>query len=143
MNEARLRMVSVVVVATLAGGLSVAARAADWQQIAIDDDANRYSVDAARIIREGQLVKAFVRTEYASPREDEASGTRIFAAVDRLQVRCDEGSFALESRSYVTADSEEIPVLASDRETLKFRTVAPDSMSAAIVQRLCTPDRKR
>jgi hypothetical protein len=136
-------MMSVVVVAFLAGGLSAAARAADWQLIAVDDDANRYSVDAARIIREGQLVKAFVRTEYASPRDDEASGTRVFAAVDRLQVRCDEGSFALESRSYVAADGEEIPVLASDREALEFRAAAPGSMSAAIVQRLCAPDRRR
>jgi hypothetical protein len=63
--------------------------------------------------------------------------------VDRLQVRCDEGSFALESRSYVAADGEEIPVIASDREALKFRPAAEGSMSAAIVQRLCTPDRKR
>jgi hypothetical protein len=138
-----VRLFSVISVVMLAAGLNTAAQAADWQQIAVDDDANRYSVDAARIIREGQLVKAFVRTEYASPREDETSGTRVFAAVDRLQVRCDEGSFALESRSYVAADGEEIPALASDREALKFRAAAPGSMSAAIVQRLCTPDRKR
>lgn len=127
----------------LTGGFSALAGAADWQQIAIDDDANRYSVDAARIIREGSLVKAFVRTEYASPREDESSGTRVFAAVDRLQVRCDERSFALESRNYVAANGEEIPVLASDREALEFRPVAAGSMSAAIVQRLCTPERRR
>ena len=142
MNESRLRMVFVVAVTIVAGGVSAAARAADWQQIAVDDDTNRYSVDAARVIREGQLVKAFVRTEYASPREDDTTGKRVFAAVDRLQVRCDEGSFALESRSYVAADGEDIPVLASDRAALKFRAAAPGSMSAAIVQRLCNPDRK-
>ncbi len=130
-------------VAALAGVLSVAAHAADWQQIGVDDDANRYSVDAARILREGPLVKAFVRTEYATPREEETSGTLIFAAVDRLQVRCDEGSFALESRNYITADGEVIPVVASDREALRFRPAAEGSMSATIVQRLCTADRKR
>jgi hypothetical protein len=133
----------VIAVAALTGALSVSASAADWQQVAVDDDANRYSVDADRIIREGSLVKAFVRTEYATPREDETTGTLIFAAVDRLQLRCDEGSFALESRSYVAADGEEIPVVASDREALKFRAAAAGSMSAAIVQRLCAPDRKR
>ena len=132
-----------IAVAALAGVLSVSAHAADWQQIAVDDDANRYSVDAARIIREGPLVKAFVRTEYATPREDETSGTLIFASVDRLQVRCDAGSFALESRNYIAADGAEIPVVASDREALKFRPAAEGSMSAAIVQRLCKPDRKR
>ena len=132
-----------IAVAALAGVLSVSAHAADWQPIAVDDDANRYSVDAARIIREGPLVKAFVRTEYATPREDETSGTLIFASVDRLQVRCDAGSFALESRNYISADGAEIPVVASDREALKFRPAAEGSMSAAIVQRLCTPDRKR
>jgi hypothetical protein len=132
--------ISVVIVT---GGLSAPASAADWQQIAVDDAANRYSVDADRIIRDGPLVKAFVRTEYATPREDETSGLAIFASVDRLQVRCDEGSFALESRSYVAADGEEIPVIASDREALKFRPAAVGSMSATIVQRLCTPDRKR
>ena len=130
-------------VATLTGLLGASASAADWQQIAVDDAANRYSVDADRIIREGPLVKAFVRTEYATPREDETSGTLIFASVDRLQVRCDEGSFALESRNYISADGEEIPVVASDREALKFRPAAEGSMSAAIVQRLCTAARKR
>lgn len=132
-----------IAVAALAGTMSVSAHAADWQQIAVDDAANRYSVDTARIIREGPLVKAFVRTEYATPREDETSGALIFASVDRLQVRCDEGSFALESRNYITADGNEIPVVASDREALKFRPAAEGSMSAAIVQRLCTADRKR
>ena len=132
-----------IAVAALAGVLSVSAHAADWQPIGVDDDANRYSVDAARIIREGPLVKAFVRTEYATPREDETSGALIFASVDRLQVRCDAGSFALESRNYIAADGAEIPVVASDREALKFRPAAEGSMSAAIVQRLCTPDRKR
>jgi hypothetical protein len=84
-----------------------------------------------------------VRTEYATPREDEKSGALIFASVDRLQVRCDAGSFALESRNYISADGAEIPVVASDREALKFRPAAEGSMSAAIVQRLCTADRKR
>jgi hypothetical protein len=132
-----------IAVAALAGTMSVSAHAADWQQIAVDDAANRYSVDTARIIREGPLVKAFVRTEYATPRADETSGALIFASVDRLQVRCDAGSFALESRNYITADGNEIPVVASDREALKFRPAAEGSMSAAIVQRLCTADRKR
>jgi len=139
----RRHELSAIAIAALTGVLSVSASAADWQQIAVDDDANRYSVDAARIIREGPLVKAFVRTEYATPREDETSGTLIFASVDRLQVRCDAGSFALESRSYISADGAEIPVVASDREALRFRPAAEGSMSAAIVQRLCTPDRKR
>ena len=129
--------------AALTSVLSVSASAADWQQIAVDEAANRYSIDTARIIREGPLVKAFVRTEYATPREDEKSGTLIFASVDRLQVRCDEGSFALESRNYISADGEEIPVVASDREALKFRPAAEASMSAAIVERLCTPNRKQ
>jgi hypothetical protein len=129
--------------AALTGGFSAPAGAADWQQIAIDDEANRYSVDAARIIRDGPLVKAFVRTEYATPREDETSGVLIFASEDRLQVRCDEDSFALESRNYISADGKEIPVVPSDREALRFRPAAEGSMSAAIVQRLCTPERKR
>ena len=124
-------------------GSSVPANAADWQPIAVDEDSNRYAVDAARIIREGDLIKAYVRTEYATPREDETNGRLIFASVDRLQVRCDEGSFALESRNHISADGEEIPVVASDREALKFRPAAEGSMSASIVQRLCTPERKR
>ncbi len=139
----RTKRLLAISVAILTGGSSAPASAADWQQIAVDDAANRYSVDAARIIRDGSLVKAFVRTEYATPRKDETSSTLIFASVDRLQVRCDVGSFALESRHYVSADGQEIPVVASDREALKFRPAVEGSMSAAIVQNLCTQDRKR
>lgn len=132
-----------IAVAVLTIGLLPSARAVDWQQIAVDDDANRYYVDTDRVIREGRLVKAFVRAEYAKPREDATSGKPTFAAVDRLQVRCDEGSFALESRLYVAADGEEIPAVASNRDDLEFRLAAPGSMSAAIVRRLCTADRDR
>ena len=139
----RTKRLLAISVAILTGASSAPASAADWQQIAVDDAENRYSVDAARIIRDGSLVKAFVRTEYATPREDETGGARIVASVDRLQVRCDEGSFALESRHYISADGQEIPFVASDREALKFRPAAVGSMSAAIVQRLCTPERKR
>lgn len=139
----RTRQLLAISFVTLTGGQGAPANAADWQPIAVDDAANRYSVDGARIIRDGPLVKAYVRTDYATPREGESSGPLIFAAVDRLQVRCDEGSFALESRNYISADGEEIPVVASDREALKFRPAAIGSMSAKIVQWLCTPDRKR
>lgn len=124
-------------------GCAASAIAADWQEIGTDDAGNRYSLDADRMIREASLVKAFVRTEYATPRDGEDGGAPIFAAVDRLQVRCDEGTFALESRSYVTADGTEVPALASAREELNFRPAAEGSMSAAIVRRMCAKPRSR
>jgi len=63
-------------------------------------------------------------------RDERHAGVR---AVDRLQVRCDEGSFALESRSYVAADGEEIPGAGQRSRGAEFRAAAPGSMSAAIV----------
>jgi hypothetical protein len=132
-----------LLVSAVLAGYAAAALPADWQEIGTDDDGNRYSLDADRMVRESGLVKAFVRTEYATPRENEDGGAAIFAAVDRLQVRCDAGTFALESRSYVTADGTEVPALASAREELTFRPAAEGSMSAAIVRRLCAKPRGR
>lgn len=113
------------------------ALAVNWQEVAVDESSNRYLVDADRMTRRDGLLRAYVRTEYATPREREDIGKPIFAAVDLLAVRCADRSFALESRSYVTADGEEVLALASGREDLVFRAAASGSPSEAIVRRLC------
>jgi hypothetical protein len=113
--------------------------AGDWHQVAVDDASNRYLVDRDRISRQAGTVKAYVRTEYAQPREREDVDRPIFAVIDRLAVRCAERAFALESRSVVTSDGEEILVLASSRDDLEFRAVVEGSASAAIVRHLCAP----
>jgi hypothetical protein len=126
-----------VLAALLALGVGVESRAADWQQIATDQELNRYAVDASRIVRSEGIVRASVRTEYSKPRERTDVEKPIFYAVDRLAVRCAERSFALESRTYVTADGEEILALATARDELEFRGVVDGSTSAAIVRYLC------
>lgn len=122
------------ILATLA---ATPAWAVDWQEVAVDESSNRYLVDADRITRRDGVLRAYVRTEYATPREREDVDKPIFAAVDRLAVRCADSSFALESRSYVTSDGQEVLALASSREELVFRPAAQGSPSAAIVRRLC------
>ena len=113
------------------------AGAVDWQEVAVDESSNRYLLDADRVTRRDGVLVAYVRTEYATPRERDGVDKPIFAAVDRLAVRCADRSFALESRSYVTSDGQEILTLASGREELVFRPVAKGSPSEAIVRRLC------
>jgi hypothetical protein len=109
----------------------------NWQEVAVDESSNRYLVDADRItLRDGVLV-AYVRTEYATPRERDDVDRPVFAAVDRLAVRCTDRSFALEARSYVTSDGQEVLALASSREELVFRPAASGSPSDAIVRRIC------
>jgi hypothetical protein len=122
----------------LAGSLSSPALAVEWREVAVDESSNRYLVDDDRITRRDGLVRAYVRTEYAKPREREDIAKPVFAAVDRLAVRCADQSFALESRSYVTADGEEVLALASSREDLEFRPLANGTPSAAIVRWLCS-----
>ena len=113
------------------------AAAVDWQEVAVDESSNRYLVDADRITRRDGVLRVYVRTDYATPRERDDVDKPIFAAVDRLAVKCAERSFALESRSYVTSDGQEVLALATGREELAFRPVAEGSPSAAIVRRLC------
>jgi hypothetical protein len=123
-----------VLSATLAAATAVAV---DWQEVAVDESSNRYFVDSDRVTRGDGVLRAYVRTEYATPRERQDIGKPVFAAVDRLAVRCADRSFALESRSYVTSDGAEVLAIASGREELVFRPVAQGSPSAAIVRRLC------
>lgn len=115
--------------------------ASDWKALSVDDAGNHYSVDRSRIVRTGRQVKAFVRTEYATPRPPGQYGKPLFAAIDRLVVECDQRSFALESRTYVAADGEEIPAVASDGAEPEFRPVRAGSMSATLVDELCDTTR--
>ena len=143
MTAAQCRSRSASLALLLVAMAALPASAGDWREIAVDDASNRYLVDGDRVSRQAGLVKAYVRTEYAQPRERKDVGKPIFAAIDRLAVRCAERSFALESRSVVTSDGEEILVLASGRDVLEFRPVLEGSPSAAIVRHLCAPPATR
>lgn len=112
---------------------------ADWRQIAVDGDDNRYSVDAGLIRTQGTRIKAVVRADYTRPRTIEGIDAPVYAAVDRLVVDCDALSFALEYRAYVSAQGEEIPAVAHDRDALQFRAAPPGSMAATLVSYLCNP----
>jgi len=143
MTAAQCRSRSAILALLLVSMAALPAFAEDWREIAVDDASDRYLVDGDRISRQGGLIKAYVRTEYAQPRERADVGKPIFAAIDRLAVRCTDRSFALESRSVVTADGAEILVVVSDRDDLEFRPALAGSPSAAIVRHLCSPPTQR
>lgn len=123
-------------------GLSIllaqtATAAEDWQFVGTDADDNRYSVKVAGTARDGGLVHTQVRTEYVTPRDDAASGKRIFVVLDTMIVDCANASFAIEYREYVAADGSTIPVVATPREKLSFKAAAAGSISEAIVRFVC------
>ncbi len=105
--------------------------------MAADDAGNVYSVDRDSVRKDHELVSAVVRNEYAEPRQDPQSGQVVYAVLDRLQVNCATASFALQTRTLVTADGTEIPSLAASREQLQFRVAPAGSLSESIVRSLC------
>ena len=114
-----------------------AAFAADWERIGTDADDNTYAVDTSRFARDGNVVGANVRTEYAKPRPVEGVDAAVFVALDRMLVDCANASFAIESRTFVLADGTEVPRGITPRAEMRFRTAAAGSMSEAIVRFVC------
>ena len=115
----------------------LAGNAAEWSEVGVDDDGNRYAIDEAATRREGSRVRLTVRAEYAKPHDDKAVGETVLAAIDRLVVVCELGRFALESRVYRTVDLREVPAIARSREELAFLAAPPRSISADIVGHAC------
>jgi hypothetical protein len=113
------------------------ATAADWREVGVDEDGNRFAIDESTLRREAGRVRLTVRTEYAKPREEGTLGELVLGAIDRLVVDCELGRFALESRVYRTADLREVPALARARDELVFRAAPQRSISADIVERAC------
>lgn len=111
--------------------------AAEWEPVGTDGDDNTYAVDASRMTRDGNLVGARVRTEYAKPRKIEGLDRDVFVALDRMVVDCVAGTFAIESRTFVTADGTEVPRGITPRADLRLRTAAAGSMSESIVKFVC------
>jgi Surface-adhesin protein E len=116
---------------------ATAAVAADWERVGTDGDDNTYALDTSRISRDGNFVGVTVRTEYAKPRKIEGLGQDVFVALDRMVVDCAAGSFAVESRTFVTADGTEVPRGITARADLRFRPAAAGSMSESIVKSAC------
>jgi hypothetical protein len=121
----------------LSACLPAAAWGSDWEALGVDGDQNRYSIDVSRLLHEGGRIEAYVRTDYALPRKVEVSEAPAYAALDRLVVVCQDRTFALESRTYVSGTGEEVPAIVGDRQSLGLRPAEPGSMAATIVNRLC------
>ena len=114
-----------------------AAVAAEWQPVGTDGDDNTYAVDTSRLSREGDVVGAQVRTEYAKPRRVEGLDQDVFVALDRMVVDCAAGTFAIESRTFVLADGSEVPRGITPKADLRQRPAAAGSMSESIVRFVC------
>lgn len=115
----------------------LAGNAAEWSQVGVDDDGNRYAIDESATRREGSRVRLTVRAEYAKPHDDTTIGESVLGAIDRLVVDCELGRFALESRVYRTVDLREVPAVARSRDELVFLAPPPRSISADIVRHAC------
>jgi hypothetical protein len=115
----------------------VTAGAADWERVGTDADDNNYAVDTSRLVRDGSIVGASVRTEYAKPRPVEGVDAAVFVSLDRMLVDCSKASFGIESRTFVLADGTEVPRGITPRAEIRFRTAAAGSMSEAIVRFVC------
>jgi len=133
---AKLVQSRVLLLAALAMCVS-AAVAADWERVGTDGDDNTYALDTSRISRDGNFVGVTVRTEYAKPRKIEGLGQDVFVALDRMAVDCAAIVFAVESRTFVTADGTEVPRGITPRADLRFRPAAAGSMSESIVKSAC------
>jgi hypothetical protein len=116
---------------------AMAAAAADWEPVGTDGDDNTYALDSSRISRDGDVVGVTVRTEYAKPRKVEGLDRSVFVALDRMVVDCAAGTFAVESRTFVTADGAEVPRGITPRADLRFRPAAAGSMSESILKSAC------
>ena len=113
------------------------ANAAQWSEVGVDEDGNRYAIDESATRREGSRVRLTVRAEYAKPHDAKAIGETVLGAIDRLVVDCELGRFALESRVYRTVDLREVPAIARSREELVFLAAPSRSISADIVGHAC------
>jgi hypothetical protein len=116
---------------------ATAAVAADWAPVGTDGDDNTYALETSRMSRDGNVVGVLVRTEYAKPRKVGGLDRDVFVALDRMLVDCAAGTFAIESRTFVTADGTEVPRGVTPRADLRFRPAAAGSMSESIVKSAC------
>lgn len=121
---------------SLAGGFANA-QLAGTERVGTDADGNVYTVDVARLSKDGSVVATDVRTEYAQPRKIDGVDTPAFAALDRMLVDCAKASFAVQSRTLVLADGTEVPRGVTPRAEVRFRAAAPGSMSESIVRFVC------
>ena len=137
MNLMFRRLVLVLGALSCSTGIFVRGHAADSAAVGTDADGNVYTVDVARLSKDGSVVAADVRTEYAQPRRIEGVDTPAFAALDRMLVDCAKASFAVQSRTLVLADGTEVPRGVTPRAEVRFRAAAPGSMSESIVRFVC------
>ena len=99
------------------------AQAADWQPVG-SNDAGRFQMDVASVVRDGSIVRAQVRFVFAEPMRAQG-GQSVWGMLQYMYFNCDTRQSATKQYSAITDSTLENSTVVGDLpdEQMKWRDV--------------------
>jgi hypothetical protein len=127
-----------IVTASLALTTGTAA-ASDWQPVGSNEDVS-FTMDVASFVRQGQVVRAWLRSVYAEP-VDDGDGRKVSASLSRNYFDCINRRWAIKQTTFFT-DKNFKKVAHVGREEsdalLDWSEVPPDTAAEVLLEFACS-----
>lgn len=133
------RMTARFIVTALLALATGTTAASDWQPV-VSSEPVSYSMDVATLVREGPVVRAWVRSVYAKPILD-GNGDKARAALAREYFDCANRRSATKQMNFYSDTKFEevlhVGPTASD-VLLDWKEIAPDTLLEALMEFACS-----
>ncbi len=127
-----------IIAITLLGLVTGTAAASDWQVVATNE-AGAYSMDFASLVRDGTIVRAWVRITLDKPM-DGPDGIKVLSAQSRQYFDCENRRWAHKQSTFY-ADKQFQEVLRDGEEVkdvlLDWNEIPPDHANEILLEVAC------
>ncbi len=128
-----------IIVGALLAFTAGATFASDWQFVGISK-LGAYQMDAASLVRDGDIVKAWARTIYVEPQDMPGSGKALSSRV-RFAFDCSKRTSAVQELQYFESIDFENPVGTGGHVPdvlLDWSGAPPDSIAEGMLEFACS-----
>ena len=135
------RVVRVVTTALVLVALPAAG--AEWIHIGIDAEKNLWMVDTSSILRDGDLARAWKKTEFAVPKPYPPNGKLISSMLFLDVTNCTKRLVGVKASKLFAADGTTIAAHEDPDDRIQWQSVAPDTVIEKAMQFVCDKSRSQ
>ena len=113
------------------------ALAQTWVQLGVDNTGNKWSVDKASLLREGDVVNAWKRIEFAYPEFHPPTGKKVAAALFLDATDCRKRLAGVKASKLLAPDRSVIATSEVPGERVAWQAVAAGTLNERVLEFVC------
>lgn len=132
----RILHVAILAIATI---ISSPAIASDWVKVGVDTESRTWFVDKSSMSRDGDLVRAWKKVEFAQPSPYPPTGELVSVATFLEVTDCFKSITGVKESKLFAPDGSTIASHEDPDDKIQWQAASPGSFLEQLIQFVCTP----